>query len=130
MRSYDYFWQTNHEWWEYNDNLVPVLRSDAPAEAKESYQRYRKQKEEAHKEFITRVIIDEFSVPKYKVLKLDYEKPDTEYNAYLINGKVYDIVPMYDVSSDCIAIESSDCFIGQSVEFIFLETTHEAITGE
>lgn len=49
MKAYDVYWQTNPEWWELNDNLVPVLKKDAPAEAKASYERYRKQKAEEHK---------------------------------------------------------------------------------
>lgn len=61
-------------------------------------------------------VISEFSVGKYKVLKLDGVKPDKKYTRYLIDGKEYAIVPIYD-AVDCIAIESSDSFKGKTVEF-------------
>lgn len=45
MKKIDLFWQSNEEWWEIR-NHVPVLKEDAPPEAKESYERYLKQTEE------------------------------------------------------------------------------------
>jgi hypothetical protein len=58
----------------------------------------------------------EFSVGKYKVLKLDGEKPGAKYTRYVIDGKSYNIIPMYDAEG-CIAIEASGSFIGKTVEF-------------
>lgn len=62
-------------------------------------------------------VVYEFSVGKYKVLKLDSEKPDTKYTGYLIDGKPFKIIPMYD-AANCIAIESADSFSGKTVEFV------------
>ena len=62
-------------------------------------------------------VISEFSVGKYKVLKLDGSKPNKEYTKYLIDGKEHAIVPMYD-AVDCIAVESSGDFKGKTVEFV------------
>lgn len=45
MKKLDLFWKTNRDWWEYR-NGVPVLKDNAPAEAKESYERYLKQVKE------------------------------------------------------------------------------------
>lgn len=45
MRKYDMFWMTKREWWEIK-NHVPVVRDDAPPEAKASYERYTKQTSE------------------------------------------------------------------------------------
>lgn len=61
-------------------------------------------------------VVHEFSIGKYKILKLDEAKPNKKYKAYQIGGKVYDIVPMYD-AENCIAIESSDSFVGETIEF-------------
>lgn len=62
-------------------------------------------------------VISEFSVGKYKVLRLDGPNPNKEYTKYLIDGKEYAIVPMYD-AVDCIAIEASGSFKGKMVEFV------------
>lgn len=61
-------------------------------------------------------VVQEFSIGKYKVLKLDGVKPNRNYHTYLIDGKSYKIVPVYD-AENCIAIESSDIFMGKTVEF-------------
>ena len=63
-----------------------------------------------------RVVYD-FSVGKYRVLKLDGEKPKKNYSCYVIDGKKYVGVPIYD-AQNCIAIESSDSFVGKTVEFL------------
>lgn len=47
MRKYDYHWMSKEEWYHLNDNGVFVLNDDAPQEAKESYENYRRQKKEA-----------------------------------------------------------------------------------
>ena len=43
MKKVDLYWKTNHDWWEYDDNLIPIMKESAPPEAKASYQRYLKQ---------------------------------------------------------------------------------------
>lgn len=62
-------------------------------------------------------VVYEFGAGKYKVLKLDAEKPNTKYTGYLIDGKPFKIIPMYD-AANCIAIESSESFKGKTVEFV------------
>lgn len=42
MKKVDLFWKSNKEWWEYR-NGTPVLKENAPPEARESYERYLKQ---------------------------------------------------------------------------------------
>lgn len=49
MRKYDMFWKSNPEWYDYDDNLFPVLTDKAPEEAKVSYQNYLVQKGYADK---------------------------------------------------------------------------------
>lgn len=64
-----------------------------------------------------RTVVSDFSVGKYRVLKLDGAKPNKQYNAYRIDGIVFKIIPLYD-AVNCIAVESSDSFVGKTVEFI------------
>ena len=45
MRKEEMFWMSKREWWEFK-NHVPVVREDAPPEAKASYKRYCEQTEE------------------------------------------------------------------------------------
>lgn len=49
MRKLDFYWQSNDAWWEVR-NGIPVVRDDAPLEAKKSYERHRKQVEEYERE--------------------------------------------------------------------------------
>ena len=42
MKKLDLYWKSNRDWWEFKDH-VQVVKDDAPAEAKESYQRYLEQ---------------------------------------------------------------------------------------
>ena len=49
MTKLDYFWASQKEWWHRLPNGEKVLNYDAPAEAKESYERYLKQLDEATK---------------------------------------------------------------------------------
>ena len=42
MRKLDLYWMSNREWITFTEE-GPVLRDDAPPEAKESYERYLKQ---------------------------------------------------------------------------------------
>ena len=63
-----------------------------------------------------RKVIYEFSVNKYKLLKLDGELPKTKYTCFLIDGKKYKPVPVYD-APNCIAVETEESFLGKTVEF-------------
>lgn len=42
MRKLDLFWRSNRDWWEFK-NHIPVIKEDAPPEAKASYARYLEQ---------------------------------------------------------------------------------------
>ena len=61
-------------------------------------------------------VIDEFSINQYKVLTLDRMDAPRDYRKYVIDGKSYDIVPVYDLPG-CIAVVSSNSFLGKTVEF-------------
>ena len=63
-----------------------------------------------------RKVVNEFSLGPYKVLALDGALPNRGYREYIIDGRSFGIVPLYDVP-DSIAIESKDSFIGKTVEF-------------
>ena len=63
-----------------------------------------------------RKVISEMSIKNYKILRLDGELPLKRYTKYVIDGKTYDIVPVYDMPN-CIAIESVDHFEGKTVDF-------------
>ena len=39
MKKMDYYWMSNDKWWTIK-NGVPVVREDAPDEARQSYKRY------------------------------------------------------------------------------------------
>jgi len=63
-----------------------------------------------------RKVIYEFSVSKYKLLKLDGELPKTNYTCFVIDGKKYKPVPVYD-APNCIAVDSAESFLGKVVDF-------------
>lgn len=42
MKKLDLYWKSNREWWEYKDH-IPAIKSSAPTEAKQSYERYLEQ---------------------------------------------------------------------------------------
>ena len=63
-----------------------------------------------------RKVISEFSLGQYKVLALDGELPTKGHSKYDIGGKLFSIVPLYDLPNS-IAIESTESFIGKTVEF-------------
>ena len=67
---------------------------------------------------MTRHVVCEMNVGKYKVLKLDGEISGIRYDKFLIDGTKYDIVPVYD-AVNCIAVEASESLEGKTVEFIF-----------
>ncbi|MBR6314663.1 MAG: hypothetical protein IKR49_08540 [Clostridia bacterium] len=47
MRRFDYFWASKDEWYEFNENGDPKVRTDAPQEAQDSYKHYLEQKKRA-----------------------------------------------------------------------------------
>ncbi len=61
-------------------------------------------------------VVSEFAIDNYKVLTLDGEMPKRKYTEYVIDGKRYNIVPVYDLRN-CIAVQSADNFIGKTVMF-------------
>lgn len=61
-------------------------------------------------------IVSDFSIGKYRVLKLDGEKPTKPHMKYRIDGKTYDIVPMYD-APNCVAVETDASLRGKTIEF-------------
>jgi hypothetical protein len=61
-------------------------------------------------------VIYNFQIGQYSVLKLD-EIPEKKYSKYRINGKEFEPVPIYDMPQ-CIAISSTEDFLGKIVEFI------------
>jgi hypothetical protein len=63
-----------------------------------------------------RKVISEFSLGKYKILALDGELPTKGHSKYAIDGKLFSVVPLYDIPNS-IAIESTGSFIGKIVEF-------------
>jgi len=62
-------------------------------------------------------VISDFSIGKYRVLKIDGEIPKKSYSLFRIDGKEYESVPIYD-TLNCIAIESSESFLGKQVDFV------------
>lgn len=64
-----------------------------------------------------RKIIDEFTINSYKVLILNDELPKKPYRKYVIDGVLFEPVSVYDASK-CIAIESTETFVGKTVEFV------------
>lgn len=64
-----------------------------------------------------RTIIAQLHVEKYTLLALDGPLPNREHNKYRIDGKEYDIVPVYDLPNN-IAIAAEGSFVGKTVEFI------------
>ena len=44
MKNIDMYWASNTDWFDFDDDLIPVIRKDAPIEAKNSYFNYMKAK--------------------------------------------------------------------------------------
>lgn len=45
------YWQTNKEWYDLDENLDVYVKDDTPEEAKESFKRFLKEKEQAEKRY-------------------------------------------------------------------------------
>lgn len=63
-----------------------------------------------------RKVLHDFSIGKYRVLKLDGDLPRHKYNSYVIDGREFAPVSVTD-AINCIAIVSGDSFSGKTVEF-------------
>ena len=63
-----------------------------------------------------RKVVSEFSIHGYKVLTLNDSLPNRGYREYVIDGKSFGIVPLYDIPNS-IAIKANGSFIGKMVEF-------------
>jgi hypothetical protein len=61
-------------------------------------------------------VVSELAIGQYKVLSLDGPLPNRAYNRYVISGKDFACVPLYDIPNS-IAIESAESFVGKKVEF-------------
>ena len=44
MKNIDMYWASNPDWFDFNDALLPIMRENAPPEAKNSYLTYMKRK--------------------------------------------------------------------------------------
>ncbi len=64
-----------------------------------------------------RKIINQMNIGKYAALELSDDLPMNNYTKYRIAGKIYNIVPVYDLPRH-IAIEAQGFFVGKTVEFI------------
>jgi hypothetical protein len=64
-----------------------------------------------------RKIINQMNIGKYAALELSDDLPMNSYTKYRIAGKIYNIVPVYDLPRH-IAIEAQGDFVGKTVEFI------------
>lgn len=61
-------------------------------------------------------VVNEFHVNNYVVLILD-NMPDRDYHHFVIRGKKFAPVPVYD-GKNCVAVESNESFIGETIEFL------------
>jgi len=43
MKKIDHYWQSNPDWWHWDENMNKVVNDDAPEEAKKSYEHYLEQ---------------------------------------------------------------------------------------
>ena len=64
-----------------------------------------------------RKIKSELCIDRYTALQLEGGIPKESHTKYVIDGIVYDIVPVYDLP-DHIAIIASGGFVGKTVEFV------------
>jgi len=58
MRKKDLYWKKNSDWW-YIKDMEFYMKEDAPQEAKESYERYQKQREKMEREEDSRLSASE-----------------------------------------------------------------------
>lgn len=59
-------------------------------------------------------VIDEYHVEQYSVLFLDKKIIEKDVRSVSINGKLFDVVPSYDM--DGLVIESRDNFKGKQLK--------------
>ena len=64
-----------------------------------------------------RKIVSAIRVGKYTLLSLDGPVPSEEHSKYYIDGKEYDIVPVYDLPNN-IAVAAEGLFVGKTVQFV------------
>ena len=115
MRKMDMFWKSNREWWTYDDDLMPVVRQDAPPEAHRSYRNYLADVSALH-------VVNSWKIGEYTVLELEDDCPMYPYNKYWINGVIYDIIPLYDMGDKCIAVKTDQTDMKhQLVKFVLAE---------
>lgn len=58
----------------------------------------------------------EMKIKQYTVLQFS-ELPSQPYRKLYAKGKIFDIVPIYDMEN-CVAIESTDIFLNEDISFI------------
>lgn len=58
----------------------------------------------------------EIKIGRYTVLQFS-ELPLHSYKKMCVKGKIFDIVPSYDMDK-CITIESTDTFLNEDISFI------------
>ena len=63
-------------------------------------------------------VVNVWKIGKYTTLELDEGTPMQPYHKYCIDGREYDIVPVYDMPNH-IAVEAEGDFLGKTVEFIY-----------
>ena len=62
-------------------------------------------------------VVSQDFIGNYAVLELNKDLPLKKYQKYLIAGKEYECVPVYDLPKH-IAVISDEGFIGKKVEFV------------
>ena len=62
-------------------------------------------------------VVDEWHTNRFAVLTLDKPIEGKTYFHFKIDGKIYDVVPVYGLPG-CIAVESDESFIGKTVEVL------------
>lgn len=62
-------------------------------------------------------VIDEIHLEEYIILKLDKDIVEKKYTKYVIEGKEFDIVPIYD-AKQCIAIKAKGSYVNKKVNVV------------
>lgn len=64
-------------------------------------------------------VVEEWAIQGYTILTLDEKKPKRGYWKYIIDGEVYEYVPMTNIEN-CIAIKSPGrSLLGKTVEYVY-----------